>query len=381
MTNSEKIKILFFGELPPNVVHGVSISNKINTDILSEIAEVFIVQEQWSLRDQDLMSIQKFLRNISSVIKVLKKSILESPHVFYAIFSVSVFGGMKNVFNCLLLRVTNPKIKLLLHVHRSDLKQSLDDSILINSYIKILNLLGVTFILLSELQKSECKHYLKSSVVLYNCIDENEVYPIENVDSNQFQNKPKVKFLYLSNYVRKKGILDLLEAFNSLNSKVREEISLACYGAFSDSETQEKILNLSSGIDEITIHSTVYGSEKNSVLNDADVIVLPSYNEGLPLILLESMTLSKPIIVSKIGYIPEILGENYPLYCKVGDVSSIKKAMLRSIKLNGDDDFRSDLYTKYQKINFAEHHKKLTQIISNIIRPLELTIDRSTHVQ
>lgn len=47
--------------------------------------------------------------------------------------------------------------------------------------------------------------------------------------------------------------------------------------------------------------------EKERLLNMADAYILPSYNEGLPISILEAMSYSLPIISTNVGGIPEIL--------------------------------------------------------------------------
>ncbi len=51
-----------------------------------------------------------------------------------------------------------------------------------------------------------------------------------------------------------------------------------------------------------------YCSEVPAVLKRADVLVMPSLTEGLPITLLETMTLKTPVIASAVGEIPVVLG-------------------------------------------------------------------------
>ena len=51
----------------------------------------------------------------------------------------------------------------------------------------------------------------------------------------------------------------------------------------------------------------VSGAEKIDVFNIADIFVLPSYNEGLPISILEAMSYGLPILSTTVGGIPEIV--------------------------------------------------------------------------
>ena len=59
----------------------------------------------------------------------------------------------------------------------------------------------------------------------------------------------------------------------------------------------------------------------------ADIVVTPSRFEGFGLTALEAMSLSKPVIASTAGGLPEVLGETGCLV-KVGDVAALANAIL-----------------------------------------------------
>src|SRR5690606_40232854 len=54
------------------------------------------------------------------------------------------------------------------------------------------------------------------------------------------------------------------------------------------------------------------GTQKDELLTICDILVLPSYSEGLPMSILEAMSYGKTIISTSVGGIPEIVkeGEN-----------------------------------------------------------------------
>ena len=61
--------------------------------------------------------------------------------------------------------------------------------------------------------------------------------------------------------------------------------------------------------DCVTYHGRKYGEEKLTFFQQADIFVLPTFNECFPLVLLEAMEQSLPCISSAIGGTPEIVDE------------------------------------------------------------------------
>jgi glycosyltransferase involved in cell wall biosynthesis len=57
------------------------------------------------------------------------------------------------------------------------------------------------------------------------------------------------------------------------------------------------------------IHFLGYREDVQSIVRDVDCLVVPSTMEGMPFVILEAMTASKPVIASKIYGIPEVIVE------------------------------------------------------------------------
>lgn len=119
-------------------------------------------------------------------------------------------------------------------------------------------------------------------------------------------NDGKVHFLFLGEIGKRKGVFDILRALSRDSTSLNENFELRIGG-----NRNEKFL-----ID--TIHDNrlenvvkfegwVSGEKKTDLLNWADVFILPSYNEGLPIAILEAMSYSMPIISSPVGGIPEVV--------------------------------------------------------------------------
>ena len=70
----------------------------------------------------------------------------------------------------------------------------------------------------------------------------------------------------------------------------------------------------------------VSGKKKETLLNECDAYILPSYTEGLPVSILEAMSYGKPILSTPVGGIPEVVKENGILF-QPGDLSAIRNAI------------------------------------------------------
>ena len=59
----------------------------------------------------------------------------------------------------------------------------------------------------------------------------------------------------------------------------------------------------------------------------AGIFILPSYTEGFPNVILESMTCGCPIIATSVGAIPEMLSEDSGVLVEPGNVEMLKEAI------------------------------------------------------
>jgi colanic acid/amylovoran biosynthesis glycosyltransferase len=146
-----------------------------------------------------------------------------------------------------------------------------------------------------------------------------------------------------------KGQAGLLQAFAKLRA-AHPELQLRLVGDGPDRaslETLAKELGLS---DAVTFAGRLPEGETLAEIARADLLVLPSFMEGLPIVLMEAMAAGVPIIASRVAGIPELVEDDETglLFTP----SNWDELALRINLLLGDDALRTRL-TEKAKVKVA----------------------------
>ena len=351
-------KLLFFGELPPKTIHGISISNSVNLKFLSSKYEISLVEEFSDLKYHSKPTLAKYTTFFISYFKFLYKIIANNYDVYYGVLYQSTFGILKNILLVFTFKIFNPKAKVYLHIHRSDFLQYY--SFKINQILfKIAELFTYHFIVLSKSQVE-----ILNSMSIFNTSQLNNCIELEvSPEFKNYKKEEPFKLLFLSNFILEKGTLDLINACKYFNRISKKKVLLHLIGNYSRDITKEVLSELISNEPFIIIHEDIHGVNKFEMIKNSDALILPSYNEGLPLVLLEAMSQAKPIIISCVGYIEEALGNNYLYYCEPGNINSIVNCIER-LRDNYSIGLQKEIFKKYDKYSLAKHKLELLHIFS-----------------
>ena len=112
--------------------------------------------------------------------------------------------------------------------------------------------------------------------------------------------------MYLGRITREKGLFEAVTAIKLLVSDLGvNDIQFVIAGSGSaraDLLSQIEVMELGK---HVRIIEPLYGKEKVRFLQQADVFLFPSYHEGLPYSILESLAAGTPVIASNVGGIPD----------------------------------------------------------------------------
>ena len=297
------VSVLFSGELPPDSLHGVSISNELNINILDEFFNLVIHKEYSNLYLHSNYGFQKFKLFFSNFSNFLILVLGKKYEFLYITMSTTKFGKVKFLTYTLIFRIFS-RGKIVVHVHRGDLfkknnrsKLTRFNHVLFNHCYKVIVLSRRDANILNIFSKGPNKFFVLENTVSTNLL---KMRTAGGPDGHT------CKFIFLSNYLEEKGILLLISVFEKLSTNFK----LECYGNFSNKEIEK---NLKSKLfKNVNINGSLIGDEKLKAIANSDCLILPSFNEGKPLVILEAMSIGTPVITFNVGFIQELLPLNYP---------------------------------------------------------------------
>jgi glycosyltransferase involved in cell wall biosynthesis len=154
--------------------------------------------------------------------------------------------------------------------------------------------------------------------------------PLPEWQEHYFVRSGPVTLFFIGNVGRQKGIHDLIECAAELK-RAGMEFKLVLAGPFDSPVEGEgmkhRVRSLGLG-HFIEFTGPVFGTQKAALFQAADIFVLPSYGEGVPLSMLEAMSYRLPVVATAVGGIPEILRDQETgLLVKPGDVSGLAAAI------------------------------------------------------
>ncbi len=152
-------------------------------------------------------------------------------------------------------------------------------------------------------------------------IEKHWLVPAENL--HNFSSKRQ--FIFIGRYERRKGI----EELNQVLKKIEEDGSFEMH--FVGPIPEEKRLKLK----HIIYHGKIMDESKmREIVSRCEVLVCPSYSEGMPTVILEAMASGCSIIASDVGAVSEEVSEENGWLILPGNVNSLKSAMMDAISIS-----------------------------------------------
>jgi glycosyltransferase involved in cell wall biosynthesis len=167
-------------------------------------------------------------------------------------------------------------------------------------------------------------------------------------DRHEHRRDGKVHILFLGRLGDRKGVPQLAEALKGLLPLAGWRATIAGDGPVEEARRQARALGLA---DRVTLPGWVGPAEVDALLGSADILVLPSLSENLPMSVIEGMAAGLAVVTTPVGAVPDIVTDEVSgLIVPPADVPALTEALRRVIT---DADLRDRLGRAAQEVHRA----------------------------
>ena len=240
---------------------------------------------------------------LKALFRLVQKLTSESPIDIVHIHAASNGSFYRKSIVLLIAKLYGKKT--VMHIHGGGFREFYNSSLLKSILIKPILNTADQVICLSDIWYDFFIHQvqLKNAVVLPNPISLPPIQ-VKNINST------RIELIYFGAVVETKGIFDLINYLSTNRHFVEEKILLHVCGE-GELEKLRSIVKLHHLEKQVFVHGWTSGSTKSNLFQQADIFILPSYAEGLPMSILEAMSFGKPIIATKVGGVPSLVHPQY----------------------------------------------------------------------
>lgn len=267
----------------------------------------------------------KLIKGVQGYLKFAKVLMFEHPDMvhIHSSFGPSFYRKLPFIY-----MASIAKVPIINHIHGADF-----DEFYLNASEKKKKKIKNTYnkcaaiIALSDEWKERLKMIVPESKIR---VIENYSVINEKAFSERLNRNSNNTVLFLGELGRRKGCYDIPKVIELVKKNI-PNVKFILAGAGS-AEDEERIKNdiANKGLTDNTVFpGWVRGQEKDKILREADVFFLPSYNEGMPMSILDAMGYGLPVVSTTVGGIPKIVHDGENGYCcEPGDIEGFSKALL-----------------------------------------------------
>jgi glycosyltransferase involved in cell wall biosynthesis len=163
-------------------------------------------------------------------------------------------------------------------------------------------------------------------------------------------------FVFIGRYERRKGVPELLEAIRRIDS--RFDFRFHFIG-----EIPESLKVKSSKITYYGLLNSKW--QIKQILEESDVLVCPSFAEGMPNVILEGMAAGCAIVASNVGGVPLMVSQANGWLVEAGSIDDLAAKLILSIKASDDELFQKKKKSLEMINNTFQWDKIVTDLIGS----------------
>lgn len=310
------MRVLMIG--PSRVVKG-GISTLVNNYYAAELDKKVSMTYLRTMEDGN--KLKKLLIAIASFFSFL--FIIRKHDILHVHMSTGASFYRKSFFIISAKRLSK---KIIIHLHGGEfhLFYNQRSSLRQRAFIRYIYQCADGVIVLSESWKEFLSTFVDSSkiTVIYNCVP---------VPADADKNYSNYQLLFMGRINNTKGIYDLIDIMPDIKDQF-PEVRLSIGG---DGEIRQlqKIIHEKKLEEQVKYIGWVTDTAKEEYFRRATIYLLPSYNECLPMGLLEAMSYKCASVTTTVGGIPEVIKQDQNGYMfEPGDKNRMKEIIIMLLK-------------------------------------------------
>ena len=169
----------------------------------------------------------------------------------------------------------------------------------------------------------------------------------------------RIRFLYAGRLSKVKNVGPSIEAAKTW----QRECELRILG---DGEEREYLKGIAGNSERIVFAGAVSPQKVQEIMRESDVLVMNSTFEGIPMIILEAISLGVPVITTDVGGIKEVLTYGQDSEMTDGTVNQIQKAME---KICADyDRYSRNAYEKSLQFDYRKVNRTIFSVLNESLK-------------
>lgn len=246
----------------------------------------------------------RLVRLLISPCRLAWSLLSERVHIVHLNTSLNRRAYLRDLVYMIVARLFG--VRVLYQIHGGDLPQQFSGhSPLLSRLLRASLQLPEVIVVLARCELEAYRRFIPGGSIrlLPNGIDP---APYAELGRPPLRQASALQLLYLGRLSRDKGIFDALHGVR-LARLQHAAVHLTIAGGGPDEAALRQAVRDLNLENDVTFVGPVFGDAKLQQLARAEVLILPSYSEGLPYALLECMAAGLPAITTPVGAIPDVV--------------------------------------------------------------------------
>lgn len=308
--------------------HAVSgVSTHLNLLFASRLADEFsLIHFQVGSEGRNESAVARFVRLLTSPLLLAATVLVHRVAIVHLNTALNARAFWRDLAYLVVAKIFGARV--LYQVHGGALPQQFFGSNrILSAFLRGTLQLPDAIVVLASIELDAYRRFVPSQqvLVLPNGVD---YAPYARVLRERPDPAVPLRLLYIGRLAREKGLHEALRGL-----KLARTQGAKAQFVIAGSGPEEACLRRLAGelglAKDVSFVGSVFGKGKLKLLGAADAFLLTSYAEGLPYALLESMAAGVPVIVTRVGAIPDVVVEGvHGLFVPTRDPGAVSRAVV-----------------------------------------------------